>query len=644
MCGIVGFINFDSNLGSNKLILDEMSNELSHRGPNDSNKIVIDHSIYLSHLRLSIQDITKNGSQPMSSKSSRFIIAFNGEIYNHLEIRNEINKFKTIKWQSTSDTETLIESFEFYGIDKTLEKLSGMFAISLIDKKNSKLYLIRDRMGEKPIYYGYNESNFYFTSELKSLKKNKKINLEINELALSKFFKYGYIPSPLSIYKNTFKLSPGSYIELDYKIQNFTKYKTVNYWNINSFRSRNKNSNYSSIKDNCEILINNSIQEQLISDVPLGAFLSSGIDSSLIVSIMSKNIKQKIETFSIGFNEENYNEAKNAKKIANYLGTNHNELYVNSNHVIDLLPKISEIYDEPFADSSQIPTFLVSNFAKQKVTVSLSGDGGDELFAGYNRYVNSNRILKFNKLIPNSIKNILKYFLTILTPSQWNKFYLFLNKIYIVPNINLPGDKIYKIIDLIYKNDISNLYDFYISFWKQNEKPFIKESNNKILNNFYHFVSEEDFISEMMIIDSQNYLPDDILVKVDRASMANSLESRAPFLNKNLVEYSQTIDSSFKFNKKNKIILRDILSKYLPKELYDLPKSGFGIPLDVWLREDLKDWVNSLINKKELSSSVFLNQEYISKIFNEHISNTRNWSNKIWTVLMFQSWIKNFEK
>jgi len=642
MCGLVGFLNFDYNLELNNLILNNMSAKINHRGPDDKNNTIIDNILYLSHLRLSIIDTSKNGSQPMYSSSSRYVICFNGEIYNHLKIREELKKYKNIKWLGNSDTETLIESFEFFGVNDTLDKISGMFAIALIDRQNHKLFLIRDRIGEKPLYFGFNNEIFFFSSEIKALKENKKIEFKVNQKALAKYFKYGYVPSPLSIYENIFKLKPASYIEINYKSKNFSNYKTFQYWNINNHSNKKKLiQDKKNITNHCEDLIYKSINEQLLSDVPLGAFLSSGIDSSLIVSIISKKIKQNIDTFSIGFDEKNYNEAINSKKIANYLGTSHHELYVTSNIVLDQIPKISEIYDEPFADSSQIPTYLVSNFAKKNVTVALSGDGGDEMFAGYNRYINSQKILKFNQIIPTHIKNLIKFMLTRFSPQQWNKFIYVLNNLYLFPKISLPGDKIYKLIDLIYKNDISNLYDYYVSFWKNYEKPFINNDNNLILDEQYIFTSEKDFISEMMIIDSQSYLPDDILVKVDRATMSNSLESRAPFLNRELMEYVQRIDINSKYNKKNKIILRDILSKYLPKSLFDLPKAGFAMPIDIWLRNDLKDWAISLIDKKELTSNNYFNAKNISSIFDEHINNKRNWSNKIWTFLMFQSWLKN---
>ena len=644
MCGLVGFINYIDNSQINSQILKLMADKINHRGPDDRGQIIIEDLVYLAHLRLSILDVSKNGSQPMQSFSARYVIAFNGEIYNHNQIREELNKYLTIQWKSTSDTETLLEAFEFFGIQETLDRLSGMFAISLIDKKNEKLYLIRDRTGEKPLYYGFDRSNFFFSSELKALKENKKINFKLNELALAKYFKFGYVPSPLSIYQNVFKLEPGSFLELNYKNRDFSTYNIKKYWDINNFNKINTLQNYDTIKSKCENLIVNSIEEQLLSDVPLGAFLSSGIDSSLIVSLMSKLMPGNVETFSIGFKEKAYNEAHNAKKIAKYLGTSHNELYLDSKIVLNQVSQIAEIYDEPFADSSQIPTFLVSKFARTKVTVSLSGDGGDEMFAGYNRYLNSQKILKFNNLIPSSIKNILKFFLTRLSPNQWNKLFYVLNKLYLLPRVSLAGDKIYKLIDLIYKNDISNLYDYYVTFWKRNENIFFNQSNNYILDDYYLFESEDNFISEMMVLDAQSYLPDDILVKVDRASMANSLESRAPFLNKDIIEYAHTIDSSLKYNKKNKVILRDILSKYLPKKLFDLPKSGFGIPIDLWLRQDLKDWAFSLIELNKVSNNNYFNNDYIDMIFNEHIKGKRNWSNKLWSFLMFQLWVNKFEK
>lgn len=644
MCGLVGFVSKNENHNSNLNILAKMSRSIYHRGPDDFGQYIYKNEIYLAHRRLSILDTSKNGSQPMQSQSGNFVIVFNGEIYNHLKIRNYLKTFKNIQWKSLSDTETLLESFDLIGINETLKIISGMFSIVLLNKEENKLYLMRDRIGEKPLYYGYNNNSFFFGSELKVFKENKYIDLNINSLALSKFFKFGYVPSPLSIYKNIFKLPPGCYLEYHNIFSNFNKFEIKKYWDLNNYKNDYSISNENKITNNIENLIENSVKEQLISDVPLGAFLSSGIDSSLIVSLMKKFKKNKVQTFSIGFNESEYNEAKNSKKIAKYLGTEHNELYIKPSDIFDFIPNLQKIYDEPFADSSQIPTYFVSNFAKKNVTVALSGDGGDELFGGYNRYLNSNKILKLNNSIPNFLKNILIYFLKILTPSQWNKFTFILSKLYLFPNISLGGDKIYKLIDLIKKNNVSDLYDYYISFWNYEDEIFIDKNNNNIINEKLNFYSEEDFINEMMIIDLKSYLPDDILVKVDRASMSNSLETRAPFLQKDLVEYALKIQTKYKFNKNNKIILRRILSKYLPENLYNLPKSGFSIPLDIWIRNDLKDWSHSLINSNHQKNFKIINYKNLKNIFDDHCSNKRNWSNKIWTFLMFQSWVNEFEK
>ena len=563
MCGVVGYITNKNNVTRNLINLKKMSSSLVHRGPDSGEVISYIDKIYLAHRRLSIIDVSSDGSQPMNSSSNRYIISFNGEIYNHLHLRKLIEKNKNIKWKSNSDTETLVELFDYFGIEETLKKISGMFSIALLDKKEKKLFLIRDRMGEKPMYFGYDSNIFFFGSELKAFKKNEDIKLSLNQYALSKYFKYGYVPAPFSIYKNVFKLEPAHYLEIDFDNFNESKYQLKRYWNKDNLKDFDYN--YKDVKNNTEKLLLESVKEQLISDVPLGAFLSSGIDSSLIVSMMQKISPRNVNTFSIGFLEKEYDEAKNAKKIASYLNTNHNEFYVSSKNVQEIIPNISEIYDEPFSDSSQIPTYLVSSFARKKVKVSLSGDGGDELFGGYNRYLNSSKILKFNNFIPNHIKNILIKFLKILSPSTWNKLLYYLMNFYLFPKVNLPGDKIYKIIGLIEKNNISDLYDFYISHWNGNDLPFVSDKNNYLLKDKYNFVTINDFTAEMMHYDSISYLPDDILVKVDRAAMANSLETRAPFLNHELVSYAHNMPTKYKLGKKNKLILRDILSNYLPK-------------------------------------------------------------------------------
>ncbi len=639
MCGVVGYITNKIDNKKNFSTLKQMSKSLTHRGPDSEGSICYIDKIYLAHRRLSIIDVSQAGAQPMIAKSGRYIISYNGEIYNHLILRKLLEKHKKILWQSTSDTETLIELFDYFGIESTLKNISGMFSISLLDKKEKKLFLIRDRMGEKPMYYGFNNNIFFFSSELKALKANKDINLSLNEYSISKYFKFGYIPSPFSIYKDVFKLPPAHYLEINYENFNSSNFLVKRYWNI--FKNKGFDLNYNQAKKTTEDLLFNSVNEQLISDVPLGAFLSSGIDSSLIVSMMQKISPGKVNTFSIGFAEKEYDEAKNAKKIASYLKTNHNELYVSTRDVQDIIPNIANIYDEPFADSSQVPTYLVSKFAKEKVKVSLSGDGGDELFGGYNRYLNSAKILKMNRIIPTHIRKILIKFLNILSPNTWNKLLYFLMKFYIFPKITLPGDKIYKIIGLIEKNNINDLYDFYISHWHKIDKPFIKYENNELLNERYNFVNENDFIAEMMYYDSQTYLPDDILVKVDRASMANSLETRAPFLNHKLVSFAYNIPIKYKLGVKNKKILRDVLGSYLPNKLFNLPKSGFGMPIDLWLKNELKEWSLSLVKKNDLDLYGYLNHKQIKSIFDDHMNGHRNWNNKIWTVLMFQSWLQN---
>jgi len=639
MCGLVGYITNRDNELKNLSIIKKMCSTLFHRGPDGGNIASFQNKVYLGHRRLSILGIGDSGTQPMNSKSGRYTISFNGEIYNHLNLRKKLEKKNNIKWNSNSDTETLVELFEHYGVENTLKMISGMFAIALLDKKEKKIYLIRDRMGEKPLYYGFQNNIFFFGSELKSIKVNEDLNLSLNQYAISKYFKYGYIPTPLSIYKNVYKLQPAHLLEISFNNFNSSNYYIRKYWQKDDIK--NKENNYENIKHKTEDLLLQSVKDQLISDVPLGAFLSSGIDSSLIVSMMQKISPEKINTFSIGFKEKEYDEAKNAKKIASFLKTNHHEFYVNTKDVQDMIPYISEIYDEPFSDSSQVPTFLVSKFARQKVKVSLSGDGGDELFGGYNRYLNSSKLLYLNNFIPKYLKVILIKMLQTLSPNTWNKLLYFLMSIYIFPKINLPGDKIYKIIGLIEKNNISELYDFYISHWLKNDKLFSSPYNNELLDDKYNFLSHKDFEAEMMHYDSITYLPDDILVKVDRAAMANSLETRAPFLDHKLVSFAYNIPTKFKLGKKNKMILRDILSNYLPKNLFDFPKSGFGMPIDIWLKNDLKEWTLSLVKKEDLELHGILDHKKIISILNEHFSGHRNWNNKIWTVLMFQSWLKN---
>ena len=643
MCGFVGLFGF------NELsieILKKMGSSMNHRGPDD-NDIFIDHSkkIAFAHQRLSILDLSKAGHQPMKSRSGRYIIVFNGEFYNHLDIRKYIEtKFinQNIKWKGYSDTETLIECIDLLGVDETLQKVEGMFSFALFDNSNGILTLARDRMGEKPLYYGYNNGLFYFGSELKSFKSNPNFKPKIDQNSLSCLIKYNFIPAPLSIYENIFKLSPGKTISLNL---NSNELIEKSYWNIyEKINLEQKNISDSDYINNLNNLLKKTVAKQMISDVPIGSFLSGGIDSSTITALMQENSIKKIQSFTIGFDDFDYNEAIHAKKIANSIGTDHNELYLSSKDAINVIPNLSSVYDEPFADSSQIPTYLVSKMAKNKITVALTGDGGDELFGGYNRYVLGKRMWAKISHFPYEIRKIFSKLISSVSPESYNLFFNnFFKLLPITSTYNNLGDKLHKGSRVMLAKNSEELYEYFISHW-MDVNEVVRNYDNRSLTNisFNKEIDSNDLIFKMMLTDLTTYLPDDILCKVDRASMANSLETRLPMLDHNVVELALQIPMNLKLkNKVGKWILREILYKYVPKDLVERPKMGFGIPLASWLRGPLKDWAGDLLSQNAIKNQNYLEYGPIEQCWKEHLSGKHNWSTSLWSILMFQEWLSN---
>jgi asparagine synthase (glutamine-hydrolysing) len=584
----------------------------------------------------------------MHSSSGRLILTYNGEIYNHLEIRSELQEIKSnIKWHSNTDTETLVEALDFWGIEVTLKKLVGMFAFAVWDRKLRSLTLVRDRMGEKPIYFGWqgigDKTVFLFGSELKALKVHPEFRGNINNDAIALQLRHNCIPAPYSIYKDIFKLLPGHYLQL--KENDLVKKLLPNskpYWSlvevatqgVNKLKSLSAND----IEKELEQLLKISIKQQMMSDVPLGVFLSGGVDSSTVVALMQAQSNQPIKTFTIGFNEQEYNEAKYAKEVARYLGTEHTELYVSAEQAMAVIPKLAYIYDEPFSDSSQIPTFLISQLAKKKVTVALTGDGGDEVFCGYNRYILSKNLWNKLTLIPLPLRKILASGIKSINSQSWNKF------LKILPSLNQYtnlADKVYKVTSALESKTLFDLYYKLISNWQNpNEILLNGKEPRTFLTNYESELTKLDGQQQMMLLDSMTYLPDDILVKTDRAAMATSLETRAPFLNHKLLEYAWQIPQPLKLKKtQSKWILRQILYKYIPKKLVERPKVGFGVPIDSWLRGPLKDWAQALLDKTKLRNQGFFNPDSINIKWTEHFSGKKNWQYEIWSILMFQEWL-----
>jgi len=626
-----------------------MNSAVSHRGPDTNGTWVdSDSGIVLGHQRLSIIDLSSAGNQPMQSSSGRYILTYNGEVYNHLEVRRELKKYNSnIKWRGNSDTETLLEAVDFWGIEISLQKIDGMFAFGLWDKKKRCLILARDRIGEKPLYYGWQGKGdnkvFLFGSELKALKVHPEFNGEINRDAISLQLQYNYIPAPYSIYKDIYKLLPGHYLQLkedDLKKNLLPCSKS--YWSLTE-HAINGNKNHLKLCENdiqkgLEEYLLSSVKKQMISDVSLGAFLSGGIDSSTIVAMMQSQSNNPIKTFTIGFSENNFSEAPYAKKIANYLGTDHTELFVSPKKAMEVIPNLSTIYDEPFSDPSQIPTFLVSQLAKQHVKVALSGDGGDELFCGYGRYITSKKFWNLFSLMPITFRKILASGIRSISPQDWTNISKFLPGLNTYSNF---GDKVHKGVNIL---EAKTLYDLYYTLntqWHNSTEIVINsKEQGTLMTSLKPELLGLDSQQQMMALDSITYLPDNILVKVDRAAMASSLETRAPFLDHKLLEYTWKIPQSLKLkNGQGKWILKKILNQYVPNDLTDRPKMGFGIPIETWLRGPLRDWAEDLLNEERLNQEGYFNPKVIRDKWNEHISGKRNWKSSLWSVLMFQSWI-----
>lgn len=644
MCGFAGFLSSNKNGSDFSSVLKCMGNEIESRGP-DSYGTWIDSSAALGfvHRRLAIVDLSEAGHQPMRSATGRFVITFNGEIYNHLEIREELNSITSRKWIGHSDTETLLEAIEQWGLKKALQKMTGMFALALWDNKEETLQLARDRFGEKPLYYGVHGGTLLFGSQLSALKVHPDFNPEINRDAITLLLRHNYIPAPYSIYNNTYKLLPASIVSFNTAFES----QSEEYWSVHDViqQSYKKVDNIDEAEhlSSLEVILRKSVSEQMLADVPLGAFLSGGIDSSLIVALMQAQSAKPVKTFSIGFEDKRYNEAEFAKEIAHHLGTEHTELYVSAQDALDVIPKLAQIYDEPFSDSSQIPTYLVSKMAKNYVTVSLSGDAGDELFCGYSRYSEvSSSWGKISK-IPLVIRKFLASIILAIPVRSWNALSFIIPKKY--KSFNL-GDKLHKAADFLSSISFNQLYLKVLSHWQVPEEIVLNSSEPMTaITDPKRKISLEDPVLQMMADDTVSYLPDDILVKVDRAAMAVSLETRVPFLNHNVFEKAWQLPKSLKIRKgQSKWCLRQILYKYVPEKLIERPKMGFAVPLDIWLRSDLRNWADNLLSEERLVSEGFFDAAKVRTMWQQHLSGERNWQYQLWDVLMFQAWYEYHHK
>ena len=647
MCGLAGFLGKTRPIIELERDLLNMGKVMEHRGPDDSGiwHRQDEHSIGLVHRRLSILDLSKAGHQPMISGNKRYVVSYNGEIYNHLELRKIIDKRTNSRyiWRGYSDTETLLAFLEIFGVEDTLNHLVGMFAFALWDCKSNSLILARDRLGEKPLYYGLQNDTLIFGSDLNSLKQHPDFKGNINRDAIALLMRYGYIPAPSSIYTGIYKLPPGSYIEFGSpEILTEPKY----YWQLSSATDNKKFKKnpheYEHALKKLDNLLGEAVEGQMISDVPVGAFLSGGIDSTTITALAQSRSANQIKTFTIGFDEELYNEAKHAKKIAKYLGTDHTELYVTPKDALDVICNIPKIYSEPFADPSQIPTFLVSKMTKDHVTVALSGDAGDEAFSGYNRYILTDQYWRKLNSMPHGMRKILSSGIEKVSPDQLNKLLLYAQKLlptkYQQTNI---GEKLHKASIALKARTPDELYQSIVSRWQYPEELVIGTNQQKTLISNTIRPDENDIIHKMMEIDTMTYLPDDILCKVDRASMSVGLETRSPFLDHRVVEFAWGLPLEYKINNGiGKAILRDVLYKYVPRELLDRPKMGFGVPVSDWLRGPLKEWGEDLLKEDKLRADGFFYVDVVKKKWTEHQLGIRNWQYQLWPILMFQLWLE----
>jgi asparagine synthase (glutamine-hydrolysing) len=622
-----------------------MADAIEHRGPDDEgfwrdpNGAVI-----LGHRRLAIVDLTAAGHQPMASCSGRWVIAYNGEVYNHEALRAELERDGwSGGWRGHSDTEVILAAFEVYGVEQALQKCVGMFAFALWDRETKTLTLGRDRLGEKPLYYGWLQDTLVFGSELASFYRHPDWRGEINRGAMALLMRHNYIPAPYSIFKGVSKLPPAT-------VARFTKHgkdpEIREYWSLRDIAQSANRSPFTGTPaeavDEVQRLLQQSISGQMMADVPLGAFLSGGIDSSTVVAVMQSLSKQPVRTFSIGFDVAGYNEAEHAKAVATHLGTSHTELYVTSREALDVVPRLPSIYSEPFSDSSQIPTYLVSKLARQHVTVSLSGDGGDELFSGYSRYAMSESLWGRISTVPTPLRMGMASAIRAVRPPVWSAALRL--PLQVMParyRFKNPGDKLHKFADLLGLRTHDDVYLRLLSHWQSPEALVLgaKEPPTWLTRPDGVPASMTDVVRRMMFLDTVSYLPDDILAKVDRASMAVSLESRVPMLDHRIVEFAATLPTSIlRRDGVAKWPLREVLYRYVPKELIDRPKMGFGVPLDSWLRGPLREWGESLIGDRALAEDGLFDVDQVRTAWQEHQSGVRNWQYQLWDVLMFQAW------
>jgi asparagine synthase (glutamine-hydrolysing) len=650
MCGIAGL--WGESGADARAAVEAMTATLVHRGPDDTG-VWLDAAagLALGHRRLSILDLSPAGHQPMVSHCGRYVVAFNGEIYNHLDIREELEAAgSALQWRGHSDTETILAAVARWGVVAAVKRMSGMFAFALWDRKERTLSLVRDRIGEKPLYYGWMNDVFLFGSELKALRAHPAWRGEIDRDALALFLRYCYVPAPYSIYRGIRKLAPGSILTLSATSARGERPDPVPFWSATEAVTTGQRTPFTGDTPEAvaalDSLLRGAIKQQMIADVPLGAFLSGGIDSSAVVALMQAQSAIPVKTFTIGFREDSYNEAQHAKAVARHLGTDHTELYLTAEDALAVVPKLPALYDEPFADSSQIPTHLIAQLAQRHVKVSLSGDGGDEIFGGYTRYPWTGRLWRAARPYPRWLRSAAGQMITGISPAAWDRLFDVLGPL--LPRAlrhSLPGDKMHKAAGLIDAATPEEIYLRLTSQWTDPAAVVIAGIEPAIVaRNPSSWRVGSDIAHSQMYLDLISYLPDDILVKVDRAAMGVSLETRVPFLDHRVVEFAWRLPLSLKIRGgQEKWLLRQLLYRYVPRELVDRPKMGFGLPLDSWLRGPLRDWAEDLLDESRLIREGYFQPNPIRQKWAEHLARKQNWSSHLWSILVFQMWHKDFK-
>lgn len=639
MCGIVGIVRASRESRDN---FDKMLSAIEHRGPDSNGQWFCEkNGVALGHRRLAILDVSEAGAQPMRSASGRYVVTYNGEIYNHQQLRAEIQQLNPNKrWFGGSDTETLLAGVELWGVETCLQRIKGMFAFGLWDSQESSIIIARDRLGEKPLYYGVQRNQAFFSSELKALLPNTTLDLPIDEQAMGRYLSFGFVPTDYCIYKGVNKLPPGYYAKLSMEDNQWNIYQ---YYNVRDIAEEGALRPFSGTESDCIAQVDETltsvVNDEMISDVSLGAFLSGGVDSSLIVALMQKLSSKPVKTFTVGFQEKSYDESIFAEAVAKSLGTDHTSIILKPEELLDIVPAMGGIYDEPFSDQSAIPTYLVSVLARESVKVALSGDGGDELFCGYNRHSYAAGKWGQQQKIPTALRSAFSNLLSKLPDTSLEQM---LNVARRIPGVRMPtGDltaKVRKWQRTFPTDNIETLYNVLLSISSEDVGNLVEfevdsEATSPVEN------AATDLASLMMLKDQLFYLPDDILTKVDRASMATSLETRAPFLHPDMVSLAWSIPLHYKHSSNvSKKVLRELLYNYVPREMVDRPKSGFEIPLRSWMKVELKEWVNDILNDGSALECGFISRKGVSKLLREHYELGIDRTELLWRIAMFQSW------